>query len=116
MANGILGSEQLATNTYTLVYTVPADTFAVVSVNFTNKDSDSANIRLAIAKPTESLPQGDDYLEYDTEILPNGALERTGIVLEAGRKVFARSTAVDGSGTGVELTAVQVFGIETATS
>ena len=108
MANGILGSADLAATTYTLVYTVPADTFAVITAAYTNKNTTSVDVRLAVAKPGEALPQADDYLEYDTEILSNGALERTGLVLEAGRQVFARSSAAD--------TAVMVYGIETATA
>lgn len=108
MANGILGSQDLTLNTYTNIYEVPADTFSVVTVNICNKNSSSITVRLAIAKSTESLPQADDYLEYETEILPNGVLERTGIVLEAGRKVFAHSSASS--------TAVVAYGIETATS
>jgi hypothetical protein len=108
MANGILGSEDLLAATYTQVYDVPDSNFAVVSVNFCNKNSTSITVRLALAKPGEALPQADDYLEYETEILPNGVLERTGIVIEADRKVFARSSTAN--------TVCMVTGIETATA
>jgi hypothetical protein len=108
MANGILGSADLAAVTYTGVYTVPTSTFSVVSVSFCNKNATPVTIRLALAKPGEALPQGDDYLEYETEILPNGVLERTGIVLEEDRKIFARSSTTN--------TVVVVSGIETATA
>jgi hypothetical protein len=107
MANGILGSQDLAAVTYTLVYTVPASTFGVASVSFCNKNATSITVRLAVAKPGEALPQADDYLEYETEILPNGVLERTGIVLEAGRQVFAHTSTSN--------TVCMVSGIETAT-
>jgi len=108
MANGILGSQDLLAVTYTLVYTVPVSTFGVVSVSFCNKNATAVSVRLAIAKPGEALPQGDDYLEYDTQVLANGVLERTGLVLEAGRQVFARSSDAN--------TIAMVFGIETATA
>ena len=108
MANGILGSQDLSAATYTEVYDVPDGNFAVVTVSFCNKNSSSITVRLALAKPGETLPQSDDYIEYETEILPNGVLERTGLVIEADRKVFARSSDAN--------TVVMVYGIETATS
>ena len=107
MANGILGSSDLPAATYTEVYVVPADTFSVVAVSICNKNATAITVRLALAKPGEALPQGDDYLEYETQILANGVLERTGIVIEADRKVFVRSSASN--------TAAVVCGIETST-
>ena len=47
MASGILGNSDLSANTNTTVYTVPADTYSVVTVNFCNRGSNTANIRLA---------------------------------------------------------------------
>ena len=111
MANGILGSVSLPATDYTGVYLVPEDTFAVVTVSIVNKNTTSVTVRLAIAKtdPTgATAPVGDDYLEYDTEILPNGVLERTGIVIDASRQVYAYSSSAQ--------TGVMVYGIETATT
>lgn len=108
MANGVLGSVDLAAVTYTQVYDVPTNNFSVVTVSFCNKNATPVTVRLALAKPGQALPQGDDYIEYETEILGNGVLERTGIVLEADRKVFVRSSAT-------QVTCV-VYGIETATA
>ena len=111
MANGILGSADLTAATYTGVYLVPEDTFSVVTVSICNKNSSSITVRLAVAKTDplgNTIPVGDDYLEYETEILPNGVLERTGIVIDASRQIYARSTATN--------TAVMVYGIETATA
>lgn len=111
MANGILGSADLPANTYTEVYLVPTDTFSVVTINVVNKNATSVNVRLAVAKEDATgvtLPAADDYLEYDVEVLPNGVLERTGIVINASRQIWARSSATN--------TAVMVYGIETATA
>lgn len=108
MANGVLGSATLTAATYTQIYTVPADNFAVVTVSICNKNATSINVRIALAKPGASLPVAGDYLEYETEIVPNGVLERSGIVLEADRKVFLRSSDAD--------TDVTVMGIETSTA
>lgn len=108
MANGILGSTDLAAATYTEFYGVPADNFVVATVAFTNKNATSVTVRLAATKPTNSgIPQSDDYLEYESEVLPGGVLERTGVVLEAGRRLFARSSDAN--------TVVMVYGIETST-
>ena len=111
MANGILGSADLSAATYTGIYLVPENTFSVVTINVVNKNSTSITVRLAVAKTDSlgaTLPAADDYLEYDVEVLPNGVLERTGIVVDESRQIYARSSAAN--------TAVMVYGIETATS
>lgn len=111
MANGILGSADLSATTYTGIYLVPEDTFSVVTVNIVNKNATSITIRLAVAKTDATgtlTPVADDYLEYDTEILPNGVLERTGIVIDESRQVYAYSSSAN--------TGVMVYGIETATA
>jgi hypothetical protein len=43
MANGKLGANALTAATNTTVYTVPVDHFSVVSVNFTNRNSQATN-------------------------------------------------------------------------
>lgn len=109
MANGILGSSDLPATSYTEFYGVPEDNFVVATVAFVNKNTTSVTVRLAATKPENvSIPEADDYLEYEAEILPGGVLERTGVVLEAGRRLFARSSAAN--------TVVMVYGIETATA
>jgi len=116
MANGILGQGDLAALTYTNVYDVPVDTFSVVTVSICNKQNTSITVRLAIRKAGQPLPQADDYLEYETEILPYGVLERSGIVIDAERSVFvhsARSGVAQGNSAD---TSVVVYGIETATA
>ena len=111
MANGILGSADLTASTYTKIYLVPVTTFSVVTVSICNKNSTPIRVRLAIAKTDPlgvTVPAADDYLEYNTEVQGNGVLERTGIVIDASRQVYAFSDN--------NLTSVMVYGIETATS
>ena len=69
-----------------------------------NRGSNTANIRLATA--TSDTPGGNEYLEYDVSVGPNGVLERTGIVIDATKKVVVRSDQAS-------VTAM-VMGIETA--
>ena len=105
MATGILGTSALSAGANATVYTVPADTFAVITVNLANRNASARNVRIALAADDTSV-QNAEYIEYDTEILGNGSLERGGIVVEAGRSVVAYANSTDVS--------VQVYGIETA--
>lgn len=105
MANGILGTADLLAAADTTIYTVPVDTFAVVTISMCNRGGSSAGIRIAISDA--DTPTADEYLEFDAEILSSGVLERTGIVIQAGKKVVVRSDSV--------AVTAQVYGIETST-
>ena len=104
MASGRLGANDVAAATYTTVYTCPADTFAVVSINFLNRGNASCFVRLAVADA--STPTAGEFMEYDTELTAKSVLERTGLVLSAGQLLVVYSNAVNVSAV--------TFGIETA--
>lgn len=104
MASGILGTADLAAGVYTTVYTVPAATFAVASVSIINRSNTALTIRLAISNT--STPGNAEFIEYDSTIAPKGILERTGIVVQAGKLLIVYSSAVNCNAV--------VFGIETA--
>lgn len=109
MATGRLGIANITTTSNTTVYTVPSTTFAVVSVNVVNRSSSaSANIRIAIS--SSASPGLDEYIEYDSALVANGVLERTGIVMDAGKLLVVQTP------TATPTLSVVVYGIETSTA
>ena len=94
MATGRLGTADLALTTITDVYTVPTSKIASVNISVCNRNSSAIKIRLAISDTT--VTQGDDeFIEYDYSLTGNGVLERTGIMLDAGKIITAYSDTLD---------------------
>jgi len=106
MATGRLGTLDLAAATNATLYECPADTFGVVTVSVCNRSSSTAAIRVAICDT--ATPGDDEYIEFDAQVLAKGVLERTGIVVDAGKFIVVRSDTTS-------VTAV-CYGIETATA
>lgn len=102
MPSGILGLADLAANTNTSVYTVPAATTTSFSVNFTNRGPTSALVRLSIC--STSTPANSEFVIFDGVLNPDSFIERTGLVAQAGKIVVASSTTANVS--------VQVYGYE----
>ncbi len=109
MATGRLGTANITSTADTTVYTVPATTFSVVSVNVVNRSSSaSAQIRIAVA--SSATPTVAEYIEYDSALVANGVLERTGIVMDAGKLLVVQTP------TSTPTLSVVVYGIETSTA
>jgi len=108
MATGRLGAANLDAGQLTSVYTCPADTFAIVAVNFLNRGNQAQTFRLAVATSATPNANGSEWIEYDVEVLSKGVLERTGLVLAAGQRIVAYASGGNAS--------VVVYGIETSTA
>lgn len=105
MATGILGQASLTAGTNSTIYTVPATTFSIVSVHICNRGTTTATVRLALA--SSATPTNGEYIEFDAQLDTYGTLERTGIVMNAGKLLVAYSNSSNVS--------VTAFGIETST-
>ena len=107
MATGRLGTANITTTADTTVYTVPAATFSVVSVSIVNRSS-SATALIRIAVASSATPGLAEYIEYDSSLVTNGVLERTGIVMDAGKLLVVSTPTASPS------LSVMVMGIETS--
>ena len=105
MPTGRLGAVDLVAATNTSVYTVPATTFSVVTLSICNRGSTAATLRVSVS--ALAIPANNEFIEFDTSLAPKGVLERTGIVLDAGKFLVVNSNVSS-------VTAV-AYGIETST-
>jgi hypothetical protein len=106
MATGRLGNFAILATTNTTVYTAPIGTYAIANVNIVNRNAAAITIRLAMA--TTATPNAEEWIEWETIIIPNGVFERTGLVLNESLNIVVYADAANIGCT--------VYGIETSTS
>jgi hypothetical protein len=104
MATGILGQSAPAATTYTTVYTVPAATTATVTVSVCNRGVSSSTVRIAITDT--ATPLNSEFIEYESSLASYGVLERSGIVMNAAKRVVVYTSSANLS--------VSVYGFEEA--
>jgi hypothetical protein len=90
MASGILGTADLSAATATTVYTVPSGKVASCTISICNRNS-YGSIKVRVALAASGTPSASEYIEYDTNIGPNQVLERTGMVMDATKRVVVYS-------------------------
>lgn len=90
--SGLLGKALLPAAVEKELCQVPADVpSGTVTVCFCNTSADPARVRLAITAKVS--PSAEDYLEFDYQLPGNSPLERGGIAVSPGERVFCRSDA-----------------------
>lgn len=82
---------QTTPNTEQILYTVPASTEALCSLQICNRDTVAITVRVGLLAAGETVTDTSGFIEYDTTIPANGFLERTGLMLAAGEKISVRS-------------------------
>lgn len=91
MASGMLGKAALVAKATTRIYTVPPSVLTVCNVSLCNTGATEARVCLALA--AADSPANGEYIEYDALLPARASMERTGLVLEAGRRIVARADA-----------------------
>jgi hypothetical protein len=71
------------------LYSVEPDRRAVFTVSLCNRTAGPIKVRLALTAGPD--PTDADWIEFDTPLSANDVLERTGLALSAGQKVFVRA-------------------------
>jgi hypothetical protein len=77
-----------------------SDESYIISVNILNIGNQACGVRLALTD--NPIPAASDWMEYDTELMGKGVLEREGIMIGAGERLVAWSNT--------DLVSINVFG------
>ncbi len=102
MASGRFGAVDVPATTETTIYTAPSGKIASATISLCNRTGSTVSVRVAIAAAATATVA--EWIEYEAPIAPNGVLERTGLVLNAGERlnVYASAAGVSAVAFGFE--------------
>lgn len=109
MESGRLAATTLEPGRITKVYTVPTSAevinYTMTSISVCNRGTQPTAVKIGMLDAGDEQPANADWLEYNTEILGHGVLERTGMLLGPGQSFVVASSS--------EHVSIMVFGIFT---
>lgn len=89
--NGMLGSRELYKEIIQSVYVCDYSGGAVVTLNICNRGTTLTTVSVAISDAVNS-PTSSEWIEYNVEIQPHDAFERTAIALGLGQHIIVKSS------------------------
>lgn len=88
--NGVLGTRALLAGVPQAIYVCNNEQATVLTLNVVNKNTVPAKIRVSIG--TSATNQGlAEFLEFETELLPKGVLERTGLIVSPNSYLIVKA-------------------------
>tara|TARA_B100000902_G_C27111745_1_gene813955 strand:- start:583 stop:921 length:339 start_codon:yes stop_codon:yes gene_type:complete len=94
--SGRLGAGELGANSWNVIYECPTNRkYASIKIHVANRSAGDAMIDIALSSGDGTTVTAEEYIEYQTMIVSNGSIERSGIVTANGTKVMCRSDVND---------------------
>jgi hypothetical protein len=88
--SGILGNWELLGGIPQAVCLANKTDSSVVNVNVCNRTNEVARISMAVSNSATS-PSNAEWIEFESQLIGKGSLERTGIVLNPGQYLIVKS-------------------------
>ena len=101
MTTGLLGSADLAANTLTTIFTLPAGSQSF-TVNVCNRNATNVNIRIA-PMSTTGTPTNAEWFVYDSGLQANNVMQLSGLTSGSAKLVVVYSDTANVS--------VNVYGV-----
>lgn len=89
--NGLLGSRELYKEIPQSIYVCDNEGGAVVTLNICNKSNVSCYVSVAVSD-TVNNPASSEWIEFLTEVPPNGTLERTALAIGLNKHLIVKSS------------------------